>query len=207
MLKGVVARGKSVRRFAKNIFLNPKFDKILQHKPHGPGKSPINRKRKQASDFAKALHEKQMLRFTYGLSEKQLRSLYQKSTSIRGDAGMNMLIFAEQRLDVVFFRAGFAASLLQARQIVGHNHVTVNQKMVNIPSFRCKIGDVIHVRDRDKSKAIVKTVLDSGAGNISVPAWIQLSKDDLQTSIIRVPERQEFLFQGKEQLIIEYYSR
>ena len=160
--------------------------------------------RKKLSDYALHLNEKQKIRLTYLVSEKQFVRYYNEASRRKGVTGTILLQLLESRLDNILFRAGFAITRKQARQIVGHGHVLVNGKRVDIPSFLVKAGDVITFKAG--SVDFVKTVVSSIDMAIA-PAWMTIDKDALKVTFDRIPEREELDPELKEQLVIEYYSK
>ena len=159
--------------------------------------------RKKLSDYAIHLKEKQKIRLTYLVSEKQFAKYYNKAARTKGVTGTVLLQLLERRLDNVAFRAGFAATRRQARQIVNHGHVLVNGQKVDIPSFLVKPGDVITVRTR--SSEFVKTVMEPL--DVAAPAWMTVDAAAQKITFDRIPEREELDPEFKEQLVIEYYSK
>ncbi len=160
--------------------------------------------RKKLSEYALHLAEKQKIRFTYLVSEKQFAKYYNEAARRKGVTGTILLQILESRLDNVLFRAGFGVTRKQSRQIVNHGHVLVNGKKVDIPSFLVKPGDVITVKSR--SNEYLQTVLSS-IDLSCAPAWITLDKDALKITFERIPQREELDPDFKEQLVIEYYSK
>ena len=160
--------------------------------------------RKKLSDYAVHLNEKQKIRFTYLVSEKQFAKYYSKAASKKGVTGTILLQLLESRLDNVLYRAGFGITRSQTRQIVGHGHVLVNGKKVDIVSFSVKPGDVITVRT--KSSEFVKGVTEL-IDLACAPAWMTIDKAALKITFDRIPEREELDPEIKEQLVIEYYSK
>ena len=160
--------------------------------------------RKKLSDYALHLKEKQKIRMTYLVSEKQFAKYYHKAASKKGVTGTILLQLLESRLDNVVFRAGFAITRKQSRQIVNHGHVLVNGKRVDIPSYLVKAGDVITVKSR--SSEFIKNVVESIDMAIN-PAWITIDKEAQKLTFDRIPEREELDPNFKENLVIEYYSK
>ncbi len=159
--------------------------------------------RKKLSDYAIHLNEKQKIRLTYLVSEKQFAKYYNKAAKSKGVTGTVLLQLLESRLDNVVYKAGFATTRKQARQIVGHGHVLVNGKKVDIPSFLVKAGDVITVRT--SSNEFVKTVIETL--DVAGPAWMTIDAKAQKITFDRIPEREELDPEFKEQLVIEYYSK
>ncbi|MGN0014452.1 MAG: 30S ribosomal protein S4 [Candidatus Gastranaerophilaceae bacterium] len=160
--------------------------------------------KKKLSDYAIHLNEKQKIRFTYLVTEKQFARYYNNAARKTGVTGTILLQMLESRLDNVLFRAGFAITRKQARQIVNHGHVLVNGKKVDIPSYLVKPQDVITVKQR--SAEFVKNVADMIDMAIN-PAWITIDKEAQKITFDRIPEREELDPEFKEQLVIEYYSK
>ncbi len=160
--------------------------------------------RKKLSEYALHLNEKQKIRLTYLVSEKQFAKYYTEATRRKGVTGTILLQLLESRLDNLLFRAGFGITRSQSRQIVNHGHILVNGKKVDIPSYLVKAGDVITVKS--KSSAFVKSVIES-IDLPCAPAWMTIDKDALKITFDRLPEREELDPDFKEQLVIEYYSK
>ena len=160
--------------------------------------------RKKPSDYALQLKEKQKIRLTYLVSEKQFAKYYEKASRKTGVTGTVMLQTLESRLDNVLFRAGFAITRRQARQIVNHGHCLVNDKKVDIPSYLLKEGDVVTVKEA--SKKYIKTVIESIDMALNY-AWITVDSNECKITFDRVPNREEMDPEFKEQLVIEYYSK
>lgn len=160
--------------------------------------------RKKASDYANQLKAKQTIRMTYLVSEKQFAKYYESASRKTGVTGTIMLQTLESRLDNVLYRAGFAITRRQARQIVNHAHVLVNGKKVDIPSYLLKAGDVVTVREN--SKEFIKNVIESIDLALSY-AWLTVDNSALSVTFDRIPQREELDPEFKEQLVIEYYSK
>ena len=160
--------------------------------------------RKKASDYALQLKAKQTIRMTYLVSEKQFAKYYENASRKTGVTGTIMLQTLESRLDNVLYRAGFAITRRQARQIVNHAHVLVNGKKVDIPSYLLKVGDVVTVREN--SKQFVKNVMEQIDLALSY-AWLKVDRNELSITYDRIPQREELDPEFKEQLVIEYYSK
>ena len=160
--------------------------------------------KKKQSEYAIHLREKQKVRFTYQVLEKQFSRYFGEAERKRGVTGTILLQLLETRLDNVVFKAGLASSKKQARQLIRHRHFLVNGKLVNIPSFRVKIGEEISVKA--KSQELIKEIVES-ADLAATPRWITLDKSNLKASLSALPEREDLDPTIKEQLIIEYYSK
>ena len=206
MAKFTGPKGKLVRRFGVNIFGNPKYERLLERRSHGPGQHGPDRVRRKVSDYAHQLIEKQKLRHSYGLLEKQFRRLFRKAQQMRGVTGENLLVLLETRLDSLVFRAGFGCTLMQSRQLVNHGHININGRRVDIASCRVKTGDVISVRNTAASKALATRYLMENP-RFTGAEWLTLDKLTLRVTVDRMPQRDEIQSVANEQLIVELYSK
>lgn len=171
-----------------------------------PGQHGASASRKQ-STYGLQLREKQALRWTYGVLEKQFRKYAETAKHLRGVAGLNLLQLLERRLDNVVFRAGFAVTRAQARQFVLHNHITVNGKRVNIPSLLLRTGDVIAVAEASKEVKPIAEAIASRDQRTAAP-WVDLNLETLEAKFLTFPSREDLQdLQINEQLVIEFYSR
>ncbi|MEY2852615.1 MAG: 30S ribosomal protein S4 [Candidatus Methylacidiphilales bacterium] len=195
-------RDKINRRFGQPIF---GASKALERRNFPPGVHGAKGRRKQ-SDYAVALGEKQKMKYGYGLLEKQFRRVYQKAMQSRGVTGEKMLQLLETRLDTVVDRLGFSATRRGARQMVSHGHINVNGRRVSIPSYACRPGDVIEVRDNPKSRQLGSRGLETTQIR-PLPDWMTLNKDAFKGTLTRVPTREELTPVANEQLVVELYSR
>jgi len=177
----------------------------IERRAYAPGQHGQSRFRK-VSDYAVQLREKQKVKRIYGMLEGQFRRYFQMAESGKGVTGENLLMLLERRLDNTMFRLGFANSRNQARQVVRHNHVLVNGKKVNIPSFFVSVGDVITVKEKSKKNQAINESLDAVARR-GIPSWLELDRDNLQGSVKSMPERHEITMPIQEQLIVELYSK
>ena len=164
------------------------------------------RRRAKVSDYGIQLREKQKVKRMYGLLEAQFRGLFEKAEQKRGVTGTNLLIFLERRLDNVVYRSGFANSRTEARQLVRHNHFTVNGKKMNIPSYIVKIGDIVQVRENSRK---VQVILDATETVVrrGIPTWLEVEKEELKGTVKAYPTREELAMPIQEQLIVELYSK
>jgi small subunit ribosomal protein S4 len=169
-----------------------------------PGQHGQERKKK--SEYAVRLEEKQKLRFNYGLTEKQLLRYVRRARRVKGSTGLILLQMLEMRLDNTVFRMGMAPTIPAARQLVNHGHVTVNGKVVSIPSYGCRPGEAIGVKDRDLSRKLVETNLEF-PGLANTPSHLEFDKSKLAGKVNGVVEREWIALQVNELLVIEYYSR
>ena len=199
------SRGKLVRKFSENIFGNPKYDRLLNRKPYGPGQHAQNR-RPKVSNYGTQLHEKQKIKFMYGLLEKQFRITFKKAEKLKGETGTNMLQLLESRLDNIVYRLGFAPTRPSARQLVNHRHFMVNDKLVNIPSYILKPGDKISVKDKSKKMDIILDSVKAIKGDLDL-AWLELDKAKMKGIFKSIPEREEMNLTVNEQLVVELYSK
>ena len=190
------------RRFGQPIFGPSKYLERRSYPPgvHGP------KSRRKHSDYGLGLAEKQKLRYQYGLLERQFRRMFEIARKKRGVTGEMLLQLLETRLDNVVYRIGFATTRPFARQMVGHGHVRVNGRKVNVPSYNVKPGDVIDIRGAAVSRQLVTKSLES-AQIRPVPEWIGLNRDALRAQIVRMPTRDDIQPIVNEQLIVEFYSR
>ena len=192
---------KIARKFGEPIF-GP--DKVLSKKNYPPGQHGLNRRRK-TSEYGLQLREKQKAKYTYGVLERQFRNLFEKASRKKGITGEVLLQLLESRLDNVVYRLGLAPSRPAARQLVLHKHITVNGKVVNIPSFQVEPGDVVAVREKSKSLEVIN---DSLAGfNHAKYSWIEWDESIKGGKFLHVPQREDIPETIKEQLIVELYSK
>jgi small subunit ribosomal protein S4 len=195
-------KSKIARRFREPIF-GP--DKALERKNYGPGMHGPSKRRGKQSEYAVQLQEKQKVKYTYGVLERQFENLFHKASSKEGITGENLLKFLEARLDNVVFRLGIAPTRSAARQLVGHKHITVNGEVVNIASFSVRAGDVIAVRERSKT---LEAISNSVAGRkINKYSWLAWDADQLSGTFLNYPNRDEIPENIKENLIVELYSK
>ena len=163
--------------------------------------------RKKQSEYGIQLNEKQKVKFIYGILEKQFRMYYEKAVRARGITGEVLLTTIERRLDNVVYRAGFAMTSREARQLVNHGHFLVNGKSVNIPSYLISSGDVITVKDRSRDSVAFKRLLGEDAPKFTIPAWIEREKTELKATVTRLPLREDIDYDVQEHLIVELYSK
>ena len=177
--------------------------KELVKKPYGPGQHGNGRKGK-LSNYGVQLVEKQKLRFTYGISEKQLRKIFEKAGKLKGIHGENMFKLLESRLDNIVYRMGIVSTRRAARQFVNHGHVAVNGVKVDIPSFQVKPGDVVSVRENSKEHKAMKETLENITRNVD---YVSFDKNKLEGTYIRYPERNELTSDINESLVVEFYNK
>lgn len=195
-------RTRISRRFGVPIFGPSKY---LERRNYGPGVHGPKSRRKN-TDYALGLIEKQKLRYYYGLMEKQFRGVYQKALQRRGVTGETMLQILETRLDNVVFHLGFGNTRAAARQLVGHGHVKVNGKKVNISSYALKVSDVVEVKDSNVSRQLATKSLEISTSRV-IPDWLSLDKNAFKGTVMRVPTRDEIQPIANEQAVVEFYSR
>lgn len=166
----------------------------------------LRRANKKMSEYGLQLREKQKAKFIYGVLEKPFRNYYEKADKMRGMTGENLMVLLESRLDNVVFRMGLARTRKEARQIVGHKHVLVNGKRVNIPSYLVKAGDTIEIREKSKGSQRYKDILEV-TGSRLVPEWIDVDQENLKGTIKELPNREVIDVPVNEMLIVELYSK
>lgn len=169
-------------------------------------RNPGGQMRRKKSEYALQLNEKQKVKFVYGILEKQFRAYFEKAIAMQGKTGENLLILVERRLDNVVYRAGFAMTRREARQLVSHAHFTVNGKKVNIPSYLVKPGDVIAISEKSMTLTKFKSVLEANA-LLPVVSWMDVDKTKGQATVMAMPVRDEIDFEIQENLIVELYSK
>ncbi|MCF0229704.1 MAG: 30S ribosomal protein S4 [Parasporobacterium sp.] len=158
------------------------------------------------SEYGLQLREKQKAKFIYGVLEKPFKNYYLKAKQMKGQTGENLMVILETRLDNVIFRAGFARTRKEARQIVDHKQLLVNGKGINIPSYRIKAGDVIEIKEKCQSSARYKEILETTGGRL-VPAWLTADQEALKVTVNALPKRDEIDVPVDEMLIVELYSK
>jgi small subunit ribosomal protein S4 len=196
------------RREATKLFLKGDrcySDKCaVERRPYPPGQA--GKKRPRDSEYRVQLREKQKTKRMYGLLEKQFRIYYELATRQKGITGENLLRLLESRLDNVVYRLGFAKSRDEARQIVRHNHITVNGRKVNIPSYRVRPGEIVAIAEKSKDLLVIKTALISSE-KTEVPGWLEVDIEKLQGKVLSLPTREMIDAPVREQLIVELYSK
>jgi small subunit ribosomal protein S4 len=176
----------------------------FDRRPYPPGQH--GQRRIKFTEYGIRLREKQKVRRIYGLVEKQFRRAFHEADRRRGVTGENLLQILERRLDSVVFRCGYATTRSEARQTVLHRHITVNGKLVNIPSFQVKPGDVVAVREKSRNKARIASALEQ-VERRGIPEWLDLDKGAFSATVKTLPNREEITLPIQEQLIVEFYSR
>ena len=195
--------GSAFKKSRRVGFSTLENGKDLAKRPYKPGAHGQDRKGK-ASNYSEQLNEKQKVKFTYGLSEKQFHSLFNKAGKLDGIHGENFLKLLESRLDNIVFRMGMSETRRGSRQVVNHGHILVNGKKVDIPSYQVKPGDVISVKESSKNHKAILSSLEKIAKTVD---YVKFDKKKLEGSYIRYPERNELSSEINEALIVEFYSR
>ena len=162
--------------------------------------------RRKVSEYGLQLKEKQKLKFIYGVLEKQFYHYYEIATKMEGQAGTNLIVCLETRLDNIIFRMGMAQTRRDARQVVTHGHFLVNGQRVDIPSYRVKVGDVIAVAENSKDNGRFKLVKEEGA-YANAPKWLESNAAELSAKVVAVPDRDDIDYPVEERLIVEFYSK
>ncbi|PTQ95842.1 small subunit ribosomal protein S4 [Mucilaginibacter yixingensis] len=195
-------KSRIARKFREPIF-GP--DKALERKNYPPGMHGPNKRRGKQSEYSVQLQEKQKVKYTYGVLERQFENLFHRASAAQGITGENLLKLLEARLDNVVYRLGIAPTRSGARQLVGHKHITVNGEVVNIASYTVKPGDVVAVREKSKSLEAIST---SVAGRrVNKYSWFEWDAANLTGKLINYPNRDEIPENIKENLIVELYSK
>ena len=166
----------------------------------------LTRANRKVSEYGLQLREKQKAKFIYGVLEKPFRNYYKKADQMKGLTGLNLMTILESRIDNVIFRLGFARTRKEARQIVGHKHVLVNGKCVNIPSYRIKAGDVVEIKENKKTMQRYKDIVEA-TGGVLVPAWLDADIEELKGTVKELPSRDMIDVPVNETLIVELYSK
>lgn len=178
--------------------------KELARRPYAPGQHGPNQRRNK-SEYGMQLTEKQKLRHMYGLNERQFRNLFMRAGKIKeGKHGVNFMVLLEQRLDNVVYRLGLATTRRQARQLVNHGHVLVDDKRVDIPSYEVAVGQIISIREKSKDLTIIKDAVESTLGR---PSFVSFDAEKLEGSITRLPERDELPQEVDESYVVEFYNK
>ncbi len=204
MSKRHTAKYKIDRRMGENIWGRPKSP--FNRRSYGPGQHGQSRRGKM-SDFGLQLMAKQKLKGYYGnITEKQFLRIYKDAARAKGNTAENLIAFLESRLDALVYRAKFTPTVFSARQFVNHGHVKVNGQRVNIPSYRCKPGDVIEVREKSRSMALVLEALESAERDI--PDYINVDPKAMTANFVRLPDLAETPYGARMEpnLVIEFYS-
>ena len=205
MSKRIQAKHKLDRRMGQNIWGRPKSP--VNRREYGPGQHGQRRKGKM-SDFGTQLRAKQKLKGYYAnITEKQFRRYYAEAIRMKGDSGGNLIGLLERRLDAVVYRSKFVPTPFAARQFVSHGHVTVNGRRVNVPSFRCRVGDLVEVKEKGKQMTLLLEAIKSAERD--VPDYIEVDHNKMTAKLSRVPALSDvpFPIHMEPNLVVEFYSR
>ncbi|TAK35442.1 MAG: 30S ribosomal protein S4 [Saprospiraceae bacterium] len=194
---------KKARRFGEPIF---GFSKAFDKKQYPPGQHGNSRRRRQSSDYALQLTEKQKAKYTYGVLERQFRNLFEKASHKHGVTGTVLLQLLEARLDNTVYRLGIAPTRRAARQMVNHRHIAVNGVLTNIPSCHLKPGDVVEVRGQSRNLIMVQEQIAKKA-DVRKFGWLEFNPDSMKGVFMSYPERDQIPEKINEQLIVELYSK
>ncbi|MBN2106907.1 MAG: 30S ribosomal protein S4 [Deltaproteobacteria bacterium] len=176
----------------------------VDRRQYAPGDHGQNRVKYSA--YGEQLREKQKVKRIYGVLEKQFRNYFHKAAQKKGVTGENLIVMLESRLDNMLYRLGFAGSRTEARQLIRHRHFTVNSRLVDIPSYIVKVGDVIQVREKSRSIARIKESVET-AQQRGIPRWVEVESENFLGKVVALPTREEITMPIKEQLIVELYSK
>lgn len=201
-------RGPVVRRSRRlGMALDPKSERNLDKRPYAPGHHGKTRRPKKMLGYALQLQEKQRARFMYDVLERQFRNYYKRAAKMPGVVGDNLMSLLERRLDNVIFRLGFAVSRRQARQIVGHGHIQVNGRKVDIPSYLVNLSDIIELREKSRRHGGVFQALETAAV-VASPSWLEPDHESFRGKVLGYPSKDDLeMTKINSQLIVELYSR
>jgi small subunit ribosomal protein S4 len=177
----------------------------FERRPYPPGQHGQRRTGK-LSDYRLQLREKQKVKRIYGMLERQFRRYYDRAEKQKGITGTNVLILLECRLDSMVYRAGFASSRKQARQLIRHNHILVNNRNLNIPSYQVRVGDVIQIKEGSRKVSPIVEALETVIRR-GIPEWIELDRESFKGTLKALPNREDLTMPIQEQLIVELYSK
>ena len=200
MARYIGPKSKIARKFREPIY---GADRAFEKRNYPPGQHGFNKRRPKQSEYGMQLMEKQKAKYTYGILERQFRNLFEKASRKGGITGEVLLQLIESRLDNVVYRLGIARTRNQARQLEPHKHITVNGKVVNIPSYLLRAGDDVGVRERSKSLEVVEDSLSSRTNY----SWLDWDADKMEGKFMNYPERADIPENIREQLIVELYSK
>jgi len=205
MARYVGPKARVSRRLGANIWGTRGENIALDRRPYPPGEHGRTRRRSNPSEYLLQLQEKQKARFTYGLSEKQFRNLFEEANRKEGVTGEIMLRYLELRVDNIVYRAGWAATRPQARQFVSHGHVDVNGRRVTIPSYRVRKGDVVELRTKAREFIVIRQNVD--VLDRTPPPWLEPTEGGQRITVRELPLREHIDVPVREQLIVELYSK
>ena len=200
MARYIGPKTKIARKFGEPIY---GADRYFEKKNYPPGQHGLAKKRKKTSEYGIQLKEKQKVKYTYGVLERQFRNTYAKAQKMKGRTGENLIILLESRLDNLVYRMGIAPTRAAARQLVSHCHIIVDGDVCNIPSTILRPGQVIGVRERSKSLEVIQNVV----ADTCRYSWIEWNRGELSGKLLNLPERTEIPETINEQLIVELYSK
>ncbi|MBK7214101.1 MAG: 30S ribosomal protein S4 [Bacteroidales bacterium] len=201
MARYIGPKSRIARKFKEAIY-GP--DRSFEKKNYPPGQHGQSKRRRKTSEYGVQLNEKQKAKYTYGILEKQFKNTFLRASAKSGVTGVILLQLIEARLDNVVFRLGISPTRDGARQLVSHCHITVNGKVVNVPSYEVKKGDVVGVRERSKS---LEVIVNSLTGRSHRFSWLEWDETSMSGKFLNFPERDEIPENIKEQLIVELYSK
>ncbi|MBM3683471.1 MAG: 30S ribosomal protein S4 [Actinobacteria bacterium] len=205
MARYIGPKARVSRRLGANIWGTRGENIALDRRPYPPGEHGRTRRRSNPSEYLLQLQEKQKARFTYGLSEKQFRNLFEEANRREGVTGEIMLRYLELRVDNIVYRAGWAATRPQARQFVSHGHVDVNGRRVTIPSYRVRKGDVVELRTKAREFIVIRQNVD--VLDRTPPPWLEPTEGGQRITVRELPLREHIDVPVREQLIVELYSK
>lgn len=194
---------KKSRAFGEPIY---GYDKVLERKKYSPGQHGPSRRRRQKSDYALQLMEKQKAKYTYGVLERQFRNTFEQASGKKGVTGEVLLQLLESRLDNTVFRLGLAPTRRAARQLVSHKHILVNGVLTNIPSYQLRPGDIVSVRGKSHNLEVIRESMTTKSEVRKFP-WLEWNPDRAEGKFIEYPERDQIPEKINEQLIVELYSK
>jgi small subunit ribosomal protein S4 len=199
-------KAKVQRRFGELLMPRPKYAKILDKRAYAPGDHGKEKQFRSGrrSDYGMQLNEKQKISFIYNVREGQLRRYFMRARQMPGNTGANLLALLERRLDNIVYKAGFAATIWAARQLVSHGHIRVDGQRLNIPSYQVKPGQVVSVSEKMRKNPHIMESLES---NAYAPQYITIDTTQVSATLTRVPERGEIQIPVNEALVIEFYNR
>ena len=198
---------KNCRRFGMKLCSKPAGKCAWERRKSAPGDKSTQQRRRRISEYGTQLREKQKARAIYGVLERQFRNYYKKATRLEGVTGDRLLQLLESRLDNVVYRLGFADSRRQSRQIVGHGHIQVNGKKVNIPSYQVKAGDRISWREQSKKTGLFEIVSNGMGANSIIPSWLNVDSDKAVGEVVSMPRSSDVELTIDTRQIVEYYTR
>ena len=199
-------KARVMRRFGEVLMPRPKYARILEKRSYPPGDHGKEKQFRSGrrSDYGMQLTEKQKVAFIYNVREGQLRRYFMKARQMPGNTGANLIILLERRLDNLVYRAGFAATIWAARQLVTHGHIQVNGERLNIPSYLTRPGEVISVVEKMRKNAHVVEAMES---NAYAPQYLTIDTNTASATFSRIPERGEIQVPVDESLVVEFYNR